>query len=116
MTVKQLIEKLSTMPQDTVVTMSNSSIFHDGEFEVTDVYFWNWKPEYGYENSVEIQTNHVRQVDIPCLNDRSNGDVIMTAFPNYIHSPLLVNLIDTEWWNQPHEKEYIPDEEDFDDE
>ena len=38
MTVKQLIKKLSKMPEDDKVTLYTSNIYNDGEYEVDIIY------------------------------------------------------------------------------
>lgn len=52
MTVKQLIRKLSKMPQDATVTMSNRDAFENGEYKVTEVEYWR------DDNTVNFDTDY----------------------------------------------------------
>lgn len=55
MTVKQLIKKLNKMPQEAIVTMSNDSLYIDGEYEVNSVETYDC-------STVEICTNYEKRV------------------------------------------------------
>ena len=56
MTVKQLIKKLNKMPQEAIVTMSNNSLFIDGEYEVDSVETYDC-------STVEICTDYKKRVE-----------------------------------------------------
>lgn len=55
MTVKQLVRKLSKLPQDATVTMPNYSLYLDGDYKVTGVKLWD-------ENEVTIVTDYKKMV------------------------------------------------------
>jgi hypothetical protein len=55
MTVKQLVRKLSKLPQDATVTMPNYSLYLDGDYKVTGVKLWD-------ENEVIIVTDYRKMV------------------------------------------------------
>lgn len=52
MTVKQLIRKLSNMPEDAIITISNNSLYNEGTYKATNILYWNG------DNTVEIDTDY----------------------------------------------------------
>lgn len=55
MTVAQLIRKLQKMPQNAIVTMSNNSMYFDGEYTVTSVETYDC-------DTVEICTDYTKNL------------------------------------------------------
>ena len=53
MKVKQLIKKLEKLPEDAVVVLTNTEIYVDGMYEVTDVDNW-----VDFNNTVVLDSNH----------------------------------------------------------
>lgn len=53
MKVKQLIKKLEKLPEDAVVVLTNTEIYVDGMYEVTDVDDW-----VDFNNTVVLDSNH----------------------------------------------------------
>lgn len=55
MTVAQLIKKLQKMPQDAVVTISNTDMYVNGEYTVTSIETYD-------DTTVEISTDYKKRL------------------------------------------------------
>jgi len=58
MTVKQLIKKLSKLPEDTKVLIPNSNLYIDGDYVVTEVVDYSCM-----DGTVLIDTDYKRRVE-----------------------------------------------------
>ena len=70
MTVKELIQKLSKTPEDAMVYFRNNDDYYSGDYQVTDIEFWE------DDNEVEIVTDYeyIRTFDTDEWDDGKETD------------------------------------------